>query len=76
MLSQKRHIPSYKCANLNEHAEQITNLERIIYMPDILSGRGVVTTQHLWTGYYQFQFVLVEPRHTLQKGSQLHSQVY
>ena len=56
--------------------KQFTALERIIYMSDSLSGGGVVTTQHRGTGDYQFQFVLVEPRHTLQKGHVLHSQVY
>ena len=56
--------------------KQFINLERIIYMPDNLSGGGVITTQHLWNGDCQFQFVLVEPRHALQKGNLLHSQVY
>ena len=56
--------------------KQIAYLERIIYMPDYLSGGGVITTQHLCTGDYQFQFVLVEPRYILQKGNLLHSQVY
>ena len=56
--------------------KQFTILERIIYMPDNLSGGGVFTITHLWNGDYQFQFVLVEPRYTLQKGNLLHSQVY
>ena len=44
-----------------------TFLERTIYMPDNLSGGGVFTITHLWNGDYQFQFVLVVPRHALQK---------